>query len=62
MAVSIDGETRVPEAEPASAAHLGPEQFPTVGASRRVVVGWVLVILVVSFAVYAVSPVRLQTD
>ncbi len=61
MAVSIDGETRVPDAEAAS-ARLGPEQPPTVGASRRVVVGWVLVILVVSFAVYAASPVRLQTD
>ena len=61
MAVSIGVERRASDPEQAP-ARPGADEPGTVGASRRVVLGWALLILVVSFAIYAVSPVRLQTD
>jgi hypothetical protein len=61
VAISIDGDPPVPDPGLAP-VRADSEARATVGSSRTTVVVWTFVVLVLSFAVYAASPVRLQTD
>jgi hypothetical protein len=61
VAVSIDGDPPLPNPGPAR-GRAGADELATGHSSRTAVVAWTLVVLVLSFAAYATSPVRLQTD